>query len=334
MVSKIFSVAAFAGMAMAAYTNGTNSTVGTSPVSTGNGTATTLPGSSSGTNNTAADESAFCAAFSGQANKGYELADIIYTIQCGQGCFGVEIIVDITINIGKRAVSAPAGLPDCINYCNLLTEDAANGAGDKCVATLFYSANDTCAFFSSVSAVYATNEADFALVASFDGTGDDSTGAGVAGSAVPLTTSVVPASTTTYTIYSCAATVTDCPYNQVATSVVAAYTTVCPGNAAASALAAPVACTDCPYTAKVVTVYSAVGSAGTTSYAAVNTQVINIASPTTNANGADTAGSTATAVPGGASATTSGVTAYTGAAVHVQAGMGMAAVLGAAALLI
>lgn len=343
MVSKIFSLAAFAGMAMAqTYSNisivapGTkvNTTAPASPSFTPIGPIGGSPSNAS----TLTGENAFCRAFSGNAGIGYSLGAFIYSIECGLAFEGFEIEIDISVTITKRDVVATNGLPGCIAYCNELTA-AATAAGNPdgtCVATSFSRDTFECTFYHTVTGSAVDASVDSALVVDAAGAGAGAGGAvGAVGTAIPLTTSVVPASTTTYTIYSCAATVTDCPLRQVATSVVAAYTTVCPAAAATSGVPAPVACSSCPYVAKVVTVYSASSSSagGSTTYVPVETKVINVPSVTGTTGATGVALTTAVAATGTGAYTTSPA-AFTGAAQHVEAGMGMVALIGAAALLI
>jgi hypothetical protein len=356
MVSKVLSLLALSGAALAQYTNGTaspygqnattastknsgSSTKGAASATGPAGSVVTNPASGNTNSSALATEKAFCSFYdvTSHPGRGYGLGGETFEIDCAFAREGLIIEIDISISIKKRAAT-PQTLPDCINTCVAFNEDAKNdGSSTRCLATSLDRTTFQCTYYSTIGAEISPAPANIDYAEVLDLGPDALAGAGspassFAGSAVPLTTSVVPASTHTYTIYSCAATVTDCPYNQVATSVVDAYTTVCPGNVATSGLAAPVACTSCPGSASVVTVYSASSSGTVTSYVPVATNVINVATPTATITSA--VALTTTIAPYTSANATSSVVAFTGAAGHVEAGMGMAAIIGAAALLI
>lgn len=238
-----------------------------------------------------------------------------YVIQCALTHDG--IFIDITVS-NKRAVAA--SLDDCMLTCD---EDSA------CVGTSFNKNTQQCKYYSSIGAPVEDADYDFAYTTNLDGT--------TVTPGEQMTSTVF--TTTESTIYSCAATVTNCPLRNnglnggsaVVTDTVALYTTVCPysGVAASTIAAAPVACTGCPVSAGTATVYSATVQQGTSTVVPVATQVVNYVQPSNSAVSTNAAAATTVAPVAAASST---VEAFTGAAGHVEAGMGMAAVMAMAVL--
>lgn len=256
-----------------------------------------------------------------------------FLIECDQSHFGT--IIDIEVNITKRAV--PSSLDDCLNLCD---------ATSTCVGTAFDTNARTCTLYSDVQGAYTATGVQFAQrVADAAAT---TVSAGQQATSTIYSTNVV-------TISSCAPTVTNCPLRNgqaaVVTQIIPVSETVYVCPAASTFPAAPVACTSCPYTASTATVYSATGG----SMVPVKTAVVAVPCPsgttivveacsscaaaTTGPVVPASATATATASAGcpgcsKASATTSGVVMYTGAASNVKAGMGLAAIFGAAALVL
>ncbi|KAG9641354.1 hypothetical protein KCU64_g12572, partial [Aureobasidium melanogenum] len=230
----------------------------------------------------------------------------------------------------------------------------------------------SCTLFSDVQAAYTQQGTQFAQrVASGNGNGAGNGAAGngeVTVSAGGVATSTIY-STNVVTIHSCAPTVTNCPLRNgegaVVTQVipVSETTYICP--TATVIPAAPVACTDCPYSASTATVFSATGASvvpvATTVYAcpsatgtALTTTICTAcAKPTANmnnGNGASTQTVTVcngqncpamTSAPASSSSimavytpTSSQMAVYTGAASNVKAAGALAAVFGAAALVL
>lgn len=228
-----------------------------------------------------------------------------YVIQCGLTHDG--IFIDITIS--KRAL--PASLNDCMLVCD---EDSA------CVGTSFNKNTQVCQYYSQIGAPVQNGGIDFAYTVDLDGT--------TVTPGQQVTSTVF--TTTESTIYSCAPTVTNCPLRNnggsaVVTDTVALYTTVCPATAASTMAAAPVACTGCPVSAGTATIYSATVSQGTSTVVPVATQVVNYVQPATS--GAATVSSVGASTTVAAPSSAASVQAFTGAAGHVEAGMGMAAVM-------
>ncbi|KAG9545892.1 hypothetical protein KCU79_g16245, partial [Aureobasidium melanogenum] len=251
-------------------------------------------------------------------------------------------------------------------------------ATTSCVGTAFDTNARSCTLFSDVQAAYTQQGTQFAqrvASGSGNGAGNGAAGNGAAGngevtiSAGGVATSTIY-STNVVTIHSCAPTVTNCPLKNGAaatiTQIIAVSSTeyICP--TATVIPAAPIACTDCPYSASTATVFSA--SAGslvpvaTTVYAcpsatgtALTTTICTAcAKPTANMNNGNGASTQTVTVCNGqncpamtsAPASSSSIMAvytptqssqmavYTGAASNVKAAGALAAVFGAAALVL
>jgi len=252
-----------------------------------------------------------------------------------------------TVAVAKRAVYTSLG--DCINLCEATT---------SCVGTAFDTALRTCTLYSEVGQAVAANGIDFAVLTNPNGSPVPS--GGVATSTV-FSTQVV-------TISSCAPTVTNCPLKNgqsVITQIVPVSSTeyICPSATTLPASAVACGCAAVPVT---VTQYSP--SAG--SMVPVQTVVVNspvptatvltttvctsCAKPTANMNngsGNSMGGnngpitSTVTVCNSGkcsavattiavASATSSKMAVYTGAADSVKAGSAFAAFVAGAAILL
>ncbi|THY61900.1 hypothetical protein D6C99_01081 [Aureobasidium pullulans] len=279
-------------------------------------------------------ESAYCPGLNGAL-----VGD--YLIQCGVTHFGTILQVgNGTVAVAKRAVYTSLG--DCINVCEATT---------SCVGTAFDTAARTCTLYSEVGAEVAAAGIDFAVLT--NPTGSVVPSGGVATSTI-FSTQVV-------TISSCAPTVTNCPLKSgqasaVITQVVPVSTTVyvCP-----SAVTIPASAVACGCAATPITVTQYAPSSG--SMVPVQTVVVNspvptatvltttvctsCAKPTANMNNGGNNGngvtSTVTACNGNCptgtatgSKTGSTMAIYTGAADSVKAGMGFAAFVAGAAVLL
>ncbi|KAI5272510.1 hypothetical protein E4T47_04192 [Aureobasidium subglaciale] len=336
--------------------SGSNSTT---PVGPGSGSNSTTPGSGSGSG----AGNGTVPALDGKFCPGLDLSIYIdrsgfsYQIECDTNHFGT--IIDIQVNLTRRAV--PASLDDCLNLCD---------ATASCVGTAFDTNARTCTLFSDVQAAYAQQGIQFGQRVANGGSGSGSGNGATTITAGGLATSTIY-STQVVTIASCAPTVTNCPLNAVVTQVIPVSSTVyvCPTQTVIPA--GPIACNSCPYTASTATVFSATGGSmvpvSTTVYAcpqATGTTVVvevctACAKPTGPAGPATTgpavqtqtvtlcngehcpATATATgasntmAVYTGASKTaTNTMAVYTGAASNVKAGMGFAAMVAGAALVL
>ncbi|THW68629.1 hypothetical protein D6D19_08846 [Aureobasidium pullulans] len=271
-----------------------------------------------------------------------------FRIECDTNHFGT--IIDIQVNITRRAV--PSSLDDCLNLCD---------ATATCVGTAFDTNARTCTLYSDVQAAYDAAGIQFAQrVAAGTGNNGGNGGNGNGMTTIPaggVATSTIY-STNVVTISSCAPTVTNCPLkngqNAVVTQIipVASTTYVCPAQTTLPV--APIACTSCPYTVSTATVYSATGG----NMVPVSTQVYAAPCPTgtvvvekvctacaamtstvpagntqtvTACNGANCP---ATSTMAKYTPTTSGMVMYTGAASNVKAGMGFAAMVAGAALVL
>jgi hypothetical protein len=313
--------------APAVKTNATSSGAASRTSSTGG--MATLP---------ALAESAYCPGLNGAL-----VGD--YLIQCGVTHFGTILQVgNGTVAVAKRAVYTSLG--DCINVCEATT---------SCVGTAFDTAARTCTLYSEVGAEVAAPGIDFAVLT--NPTGSSVPSGGVATSTI-FSTQVV-------TISSCAPTVTNCPLKSgqasaVVTQVVPVSETtyICP--AATTLPASAVAC-GCAASPSVVTQYGPTATGGSTAMVPLQTVTINIpqptattisvtvctscVKPTANMNNGGNNGngvtSTVTACNGNCptgtatgSKTGSTMAVYTGAAEHVKAGMGFAAFVAGAAVLL
>ncbi|KAH0343192.1 hypothetical protein KCU81_g5312, partial [Aureobasidium melanogenum] len=347
-------ILAFSGMASAIpQYNFANGTASAGPTGSGRPSSSSMRPMSTGTGSSIAPiDGKFCPGL--DLDLYIDNSGFTFQIQCDTNHFGV--IIDIQANLTRRAV--PSSLDDCMNLCD---------ATSTCVGTAFDTNARTCTLFSDVQAAYTQQGTQFAQrVAS--GNGDGSAGNGeVTISAGGVATSTIY-STNVVTIQSCAPTVTNCPLRNgegaVVTQVVAVSSTeyICP--TATVIPAAPVACTDCPYAASTATVFSQSGNnvvpVATTVYAcpsatgtALTTTVCPAcAHPTANmnnGNGANTQTVTVcngncpamTSAPASSSSimavytpTSSQMAIYTGAASNVKAAGALAAVFGAAALVL
>lgn len=169
---------------------------------------------------------------------------VSYIIDCSDNYNGVVI----SVANAKRQAAASTSILDCMAQC-----DATTG----CVGTGYNTAAKTCTLYSYVSGEHYDANVDFALRVAGN---DAATSTAAAGNGADIVTATIY-TTTESTILSCAPTVTNCPLNAVVTDTVVAYTTVCPASdipagAITTAVAAPIACTDCPYAAVTATVYS------------------------------------------------------------------------------
>ncbi|KAG9561743.1 hypothetical protein KCU79_g6815, partial [Aureobasidium melanogenum] len=359
-------ILAFSGMASAIpqynFANGTHSA---GPTGSGRPTSSSMrpmgtagAGAASGSNSTVpAIDGKFCPGL--DLDLYIDNSGFTFQIQCDTNHFGT--IIDIQVNLTRRAV--PSSLDDCMNLCDATT---------SCVGTAFDTNARSCTLFSDVQAAYTQQGTQFAQrVASGNGNGAGNGAAGngeVTVSAGGVATSTIY-STNVVTIHSCAPTVTNCPLRNgegaVVTQVipVSETTYICP--TATVIPAAPVACTDCPYSASTATVFSATGASvvpvATTVYAcpsatgtALTTTICTAcAKPTANmnnGNGASTQTVTVcngqncpamTSAPASSSSimavytpTSSQMAVYTGAASNVKAAGALAAVFGAAALVL
>lgn len=282
-------------------------------------------------------ESAFCPKLNGAL-----VGDFL--IECGTTHFGtiLEISGNTTANstIAKRAVYTSLG--DCINLCEETT---------SCVGTAFNTAARTCTLYSEVGQAVAADNTDFAVLT-------NPSGNPVASGAVATSTIF---STNVVTISSCAPTVTNCPLKNgasVVTQVIPVSSTeyICPTATVIPASAVACGCAAVPVT---VTQYAA--SSG--SMVPVQTVVVNSPVPTAtvltttvctscakataamnngSGNNAGAVTSTVTVCNSGkcsavatvASATSSQMAVYTGAADSVKAMGGFAAFIAGAAVLL
>ncbi|KAH0372143.1 hypothetical protein KCU65_g1307, partial [Aureobasidium melanogenum] len=283
-------------------------------------------------------ESAFCPKLNGAL-----VGDFL--IECGTTHFGTILSVgNGTVAVAKRAVYTSLG--DCINLCEETT---------SCVGTAFNTAARTCTLYSEVGQAVAADNTDFAVLTNPNGT---PVSAGASATSTVFSTQVV-------TISSCAPTVTNCPLKNgqsVITQVVPVTSTeyICPSATVIPASAVACGCAAVPVT---VTQYAA--SSG--SMVPVQTVVVNSPVPTAtqltttvctscakataamnngSGSGSSSAGaitSTVTVCNSGkcsavattmavASATTSQMAVYTGAADSVKAGFAL--VLAGAALVL
>ncbi|KAI5201631.1 hypothetical protein E4T39_05147 [Aureobasidium subglaciale] len=346
-ISNIVAAMAFAGTALAipqyqnvsssaapvvSSSSANSSSAGSSRTSSAAGGLATLP---------ALAESAYCPGLNGAL-----VGD--YLIQCSTTHFGTILqIGNGTVAVAKRAVYTSLG--DCINLCEATT---------SCVGTAFDTAARTCALYSEVGQAVAAPGTDFAILTNPNGTPITS-GA--------LTTSTI-FSTQVVTISSCAPTVTDCPLKNgasVVTQVIPVSTTVyaCPS---AVVVPAPAVACGCAASATVVTKYGPSASAGTTVLVPVQTVTVNVPVPTATVltttvcvscakptadvhnggNGNNNGGSTTSTVvvcngahcpatvTGASKTATNTMAVYTGAADSVKAGMGFAAFVAGAAVLL
>ncbi|KAK6008032.1 hypothetical protein QM012_004846 [Aureobasidium pullulans] len=281
-------------------------------------------------------ESAFCPKLNGAL-----VGDFL--IECGTTHFGTILSVgNGTVAVAKRAVYTSLG--DCINLCEETT---------SCVGTAFNTAARTCTLYSEVGQAVAADNTDFAVLTNPSGTTVPS--GGVATSTI-YSTNVV-------TISSCAPTVTNCPLKNggVVTQIIPVSSTeyICPTATVIPASAVACGCAAVPVT---VTQYApssgsmvpvqtvVVNSPVPTATVLTTTVCTSCAKPTANmnngsGNSAGAVTSTVTVCNSGkcsavattmavASATTSQMAVYTGAADSVKAGMGFAAFVGAAAVLL
>ncbi|KAI5257172.1 hypothetical protein E4T42_01282 [Aureobasidium subglaciale] len=352
-ISNIVAAMAFAGTALAIpqYQNVSSSAA---PVVSSSSSANSTSAGSSRTSSAAGGmatlpalaESAYCPGLNGAL-----VGD--YLIQCSTTHFGTILQVgNGTVAVAKRAVYTSLG--DCINLCEATT---------SCVGTAFDTAARTCALYSEVGQAVAAPGTDFAVLTNPNGT-PISSGA--------LTTSTI-FSTQVVTISSCAPTVTNCPLKNgasVITQVIPVSTTVyaCPS---AVVVPAPAVACGCAASATVVTQYGPSSSAGTAVMVPVQTVTVNVPVPTAtvltttvcvscakptanmnnggngngnnnNNNGGSTTstvvvcnGANCPATVTGASKTaTNTMAVYTGAADSVKAGMGFAAFVAGAAVLL
>ncbi|CAD0088497.1 unnamed protein product [Aureobasidium mustum] len=272
-------------------------------------------------------ESAFCPGLNGAL-----VGDFL--IECGTTHFGTILSVgNGTVAVAKRAVYTSLG--DCINLCEETT---------SCVGTAFNTAARTCTLYSEVGQAVAADNTDFAVLTNPNG--NPVQAGGVATSTI-FSTNVV-------TISSCAPTVTNCPLRNgqnggVVTQIIPVSSTeyICP-----TATVIPASAVACGCAAVPVTVTQYAPSAG--SMVPVQTVVVNSPVPTptaamNNGSGANAGNnmgavtSTVTVCNSGkcsavattmavASATSSQMAVYTGAADSVKAGLAL--VLAGAALVI
>ncbi|KAG9823849.1 hypothetical protein KCU63_g16740, partial [Aureobasidium melanogenum] len=283
-------------------------------------------------------ESAFCPKLNGAL-----VGDFL--IECGTTHFGTILSIgNGTANgtIAKRAVYTSLG--DCINLCEETT---------SCVGTAFNTAARTCTLYSEVGQAVAADNTDFAVLTN---------PAGVAVPAGGSATSTIY-STNVVTISSCAPTVTNCPLKNggVVTQIIPVSSTeyICP-----TATTIPASAVACGCAAVPVTVTQYAPSSG--SMVPVQTVVVNSPVPTAtvltttvctscakataamnngSGNNAGAVTSTVTVCNSGkcsavattmavASATTSQMAVYTGAADSVKAMGGFAAFIAGAAVLL
>ncbi|KAI4753304.1 hypothetical protein E4T52_02354 [Aureobasidium sp. EXF-3400] len=317
---------------IASASKNASSSAGSSKTSSAAGGMATLP---------ALAEAAFCPKLNGGLVGNY-------LIECGTTHFGTILSVgNGTVAVAKRAVYTSLG--DCINLCSSTT---------TCVGTAFDTTARTCTLYSEVGQAVAADGIDFAVLT-------NPNGASVSSGAVATSTIF---STNVITISSCAPTVTNCPLkngNSVITQIVPVSSTeyICPTASVIPASAVACGCAAVPVT---VTQYSP--SAG--SMVPVQTVVVNspvptatvltttvctsCAQPTANMNngsgnnGGSSSGpitSTVTVCNSGkcsavattiqvASATSSKMAVYTGAADSVKAMGGFAAFIAGAAVLL
>jgi len=343
IASSVLALAGLVAAVPSTYGNGTsyNSTLAGAAQASGVAmpTGSSLNSTSSSNSTKPIGDALFCPTLSGEIY--LDAKKVSYLIECSTNHYGTTFEIDISVaNKLRRRAAGPTSLADCLAVC----DDSS-----VCVGTAFNTASSTCTYFSDVEGPYADADVDFALKVNTAAT----TTTVAAGD---LTTSTVY-STSLSTILSCAATVTNCPLRgSVVTDVVVDYTTVCPATAAATntVAALPVACTDCDYSATTATVYSTTVSTilscsstvtdcpltATTVLVPVSTAVIN--SPIATGTGVSTGSAVTVTVAAaygaasgvGATATTSGLVAYTGAAENLKAGVGMAAMLFGAAIMI
>ncbi|KAG9744847.1 hypothetical protein KCU73_g8034, partial [Aureobasidium melanogenum] len=367
-------ILAFSGMASAIpqynFANGTHSA---GPTGSGRPTSSSMrpmgtagAGAASGSNSTVPArgiDPKFCPGL--DLDLYIDNSGFTFQIQCDTNHFGV--IIDIQANLTRRAV--PSSLDDCMNLCDATT---------TCVGTAFDTNARTCTLFSDVQAAYTQQGTQFAqrvANGSGNGAGNGAASNGAAGngevtiSAGGVATSTIY-STNVVTIHSCAPTVTNCPLKNGAaatiTQIIPVSSTeyICP--TATVIPAAPIACTDCPYSASTATVFSATGGSvipvATTVYAcpsatgtALTTTICTAcAKPTAdmnNGNGASTQTVTVcngqncpamTSAPASSSSImavytptqSSQMAVFTGAASNVKAAGALAAVFGAAALVL
>lgn len=331
-------VLAFSGMSAAMHLNGT-SPYGNSTAAMSSGVAMSTLGRPSATgtgampmatsNNTLIrGDSLFCPNLNGEIYR--DGNSVSYIIQCDTNHFGITI--DINIASRKRqAVLAPASIADCMAVCD---------TNNACVGTAYNTVAQTCTYFSEVGAAYAQAGVDFAIRVSDAAASTVSAGA-------EMTSTIY--STTVRTVSACAPTVTNCPLTAgpvVVTQVVPVSSTVYLCPAQTTVAASPIACSACAYGASTMALYSTsvvtISSCAPTvtncplsssaTVVSVGSTVVNYPSPsatvvaTTTCAGCNSGNK--------ASATTSGLVAFTGAADHVKAGMGMAAVMVGAAFMI
>ncbi|CAD0095063.1 unnamed protein product [Aureobasidium vineae] len=307
-ISNIVAAMAFtAGIAQAipsTRTKNASSSAGASKTSSAAGMAT-LP---------ALAESAYCPGLNGAL-----VGD--YLIECSTTHFGTILQVgNGTVAVAKRAVYTSLG--DCINLCSTTS---------TCVGTAFDTAARTCTLYSEVGQAVAANGVDFAVLTNPTG---NSVGAGDVATSTIFSTQLV-------TISSCAPTVTNCPLKNgasVVTQVVAVSSTeyICPTATTLPASAyAPSSGSMVPVQTVVVNSPCAQATANMNNGNGNNNSGNNSGAVTSTVtvcnSGKCSAVATTIAV---ASATTSQMAVYTGAADSVKAGSAFAAFVAGAAILL
>jgi len=245
-------------------------------------------------------------------------SSVDFLLECNTDHFGLKIEIDIPV---KRAVYTSIG--DCLDVC---------ATSDLCIATSFNTDTAVCTYFETVGAAFTSPNTDFAMKVD---------AADTASTAVPTLAPTVTGTITETaigTIYSCAATVTDCPYADrgaaVVTETISLFTTYCPGNAVTTVNAAALSGCGCSASGVTATVYSPTVATFTalsttsTIFVPVATHVVNY--PVGAGSAASTVATVTASGVAGATGTSTGATeAFTGAAGHIEAGMGLA---GAAAI--
>ncbi|CAD0108708.1 unnamed protein product [Aureobasidium uvarum] len=270
-------------------------------------------------------ESAYCPGLNGAL-----VGD--YLIECSTSHFGTILQVgNGTVAVAKRAVYTSLG--DCINLCSTTS---------TCVGTAFDTVARTCTLYSEVGQAVAANGVDFAVLTNPNGNG---VGAGGVATSTIFSTQVV-------TISSCAPTVTNCPLKNGASVVtqvipVSETTYICPTATTLPASAVACGCAAVPVTVTHVPTATVLTTTICTS-CAQPTANMNNGNGNGNNNGGNNGGaitSTVTVCNSGkcsavattiavASATTSQMAVYTGAADSVKAGSAFAAFVAGAAILL
>jgi hypothetical protein len=317
---------------VASHSKNASSSAGSSKTSSAAGGMATLP---------ALAESAFCPKLNGALVGPF-------LIECSTSHFGTILEISGNVTLARRATYTSLG--DCITLCE---------ATSTCVGTAFDTSARTCTLYSEVGQAVAANGIDFAVLT-------NPNGQTVSSGAVATSTQF---STTVVTISSCAPTVTNCPLkngNSVITMTVPVSSTeyICPAATTLPASAVACGCAAVPIT---VTQYAAssgslvpvqtvvVNSPVPTATVLTTTVCTSCAKPTANMNngsGANNGASsngpitkTVTVCNSGrcsavattiqvASATSSQMAMFTGAASNVKAGMGFAGMVAAAALVL